>query len=87
MRELRASSPYFGQAIAISPQQATLHAASEAIGVFVVAPFFFYASTRLPTETERAAAFWLGVGSLAVDGFLLWRYLSQTTEQPLVRRW
>ena len=72
------------QAVVISRQQATLHTVSEAIGVLVTVPFFFYASKRLPTAAERTAALWLGVGALAVDGFLLFRYLSQTTHKPIL---
>lgn len=70
--------------IVISRQQALVHQVSEAAGLLVTVPFFFYAAKRLPTEAERRAALWLGVGALAVDGFLLWRYLTKTTDRPIL---
>lgn len=69
--------------ITISRQQAKLHKVSEAVGVFVTVPFFFYASKHLPSEQARRVAFVLGVGALAVDGLLLARFLSETTSKPL----
>ena len=70
--------------VVVSSQQANLHMISEAVGVLVTVPFFFYASRRLPTESERKVALWLGIGALAVDGILLWRYLSGATHKPLL---
>ena len=70
--------------VVVSGQQATIHMLSEAVGVFVTVPALFYASVRLPTEAERRAAFWLGVGALVVDGLLLFRYVTKTTDRPIL---
>lgn len=70
--------------VVLSATQARVHMWTELSSVLITVPFFFYASKRLPTEKERKTAFWLGVGALAVDGWLLWRYLSGTTDKPVL---
>lgn len=74
----------FGSDVAVHEQQKLIHLVSEAVGLFVTVPFFFYASTRLPTEAERNAAFWMGVGALVVDGFLFLRYITGTTGKAIL---
>jgi len=69
--------------IVISKQQRGLHVVSEAMALLITVPFFFYASRRLPTAMERKTALWMGVGALVVDGFLLFRYVTGTTHQPI----
>ena len=70
--------------VVISPQQAAMHTLSEAAGLLFTVPFFFYASKHLPNERARRAALLMGIGALAVDGFLLFRYLTKTTDRPIL---
>lgn len=74
----------FGTDVDVHEQQRIIHLVSEAAGLLITVPFFFYASTRMPTEAERNAAFWMGVGALVVDGFLFIRYITGTTGKPIL---
>lgn len=67
--------------VLVSAEQARIHMLSEAVGVFVTVPFFFYASKELPHPTMRKVAFALGIGALAVDGWLFYRYTTKTTNR------
>jgi hypothetical protein len=62
--------------ICIEDEQRELHVTSEAIAVVFVVPFMFYLALQkeLPAWA-RAVSFGLGVGTLAVDGTLLLKYL------------
>jgi hypothetical protein len=66
--------------VLISDKQRRLHMRSELLAVLVVAPFSFWlASRRELPRGARVAAGVLGVATLAVDGYLLSRYLGVGT--------
>ena len=79
-----ARSPLGGEPTTISAAQRNLHIVSEAMALVLTVPFFFYAAKRLPTAAERKTAFWMGVGALVVDGFLLLRYVTGTSDKPIL---
>lgn len=60
----------------IDEEQRSLHVTSEAIAVAFVVPFMFYIAWQksLPAWA-RAVSFGIGVGTIAVDGSLLVKYL------------
>lgn len=62
--------------VCIDDDQRAMHVTSEAIAVAFVAPFMLYLAWQkeLPTWA-RAVSFGIGVGTLAVDGALLVKYL------------
>lgn len=63
-------------AICISPSQRKLHTAAETLALFLVVPFMAYLaqSKRLP-GWARATAGLVGLSTLVVDGYLLYRYI------------
>ena len=66
--------------VCIPAGQRAAHVAFEAAAVLTVAPFLIYAGTldRPLTKTERTALVTIGLGTLAVDGYLLYRFVRTT---------
>ena len=71
---------YLGQApppTCIPDDQREVHIIAESVAVFAVAPFMFWLSAQkaLP-EWARGVSFVVGAGTVAVDGWLLWKYVT-----------
>ncbi len=69
--------------VVISPHQRALHMVSQGLAIAAV-PFMFYVSENLPTARGRRIARTMAWGSLLVDGYLLYRFLTQTTDEPFL---
>jgi hypothetical protein len=68
--------------VCIDDSQRRLHVTSEAIAVAFVTPFMLYlAWQRALPAWARAVSFGIAVGTLAVDGSLLWRYATGKTSE------
>jgi hypothetical protein len=61
----------------ITKRQRNLHVTAEAIAVVAVAPLLLHvaAQERPLTKTERHAVTAVAIGTLLIDGYLLYRYL------------
>jgi hypothetical protein len=70
------------RSVCITPEQRTLHVAAETVAVVAVAPFMIWLGTRkeLPTWA-RVASVMVGVGTLAIDGHLLARYVGLSRDE------
>ena len=66
-----------GPPTCIPDDQREVHVVTESIAVFAVAPFMFWLSAQkeLP-DWARGVSFVVGAGTVAVDGWLLWRYVT-----------
>lgn len=60
----------------ISPRQRDVHVVSEALALAVVAPFMVYVAVTARDPSVRAAAAAVAVGTVLVDGWLLYRFTS-----------
>lgn len=69
--------------ICINPQQQRLHVASELVAVLLVAPVTLYMASKATDPTTRAIGMAIGIGTLAVDGWLLLRWISGQTAKPI----
>jgi hypothetical protein len=67
--------------VVVSRGQRSVHVASESVAVLAVVPFMLYLATRkeLP-RWARIASGVIAAGTLVVDGGLLARYLSDSTD-------
>jgi hypothetical protein len=63
-------------ATCISAEQKAIHTTSETVAVLAVAPFMIWLATQkgLP-DWARAMSAVIGVGTIAIDGWLLTKYL------------
>ncbi len=52
-----------------------LHVTSEALAIVAVAPFLWWAANRTTDRRAEAGLRALAVGTVALDGYLLWSYL------------
>ncbi len=70
--------------VCISRRQRNLHVAGEAMAVFLVSPFLAILALRggRLTTMDRYALAGIVVGSLAIDGHLLRRYLGPKRHAP-----
>lgn len=66
--------------LCVSPEQRTVHVATEAIAVFVFVPFLAYLATRRRelTKLERWGLWGMVAGTIAVDGSLLYRWVTRS---------
>lgn len=62
----------------IAPQQRIVHVVTEAIAVVAIAPTLAWIATRKrPLNTTEKALLWaMFAGTIAVDGWLVYRFLS-----------
>ncbi len=60
--------------VSITPDQRSLHVASEAAAVMLVVPFLWWASGKTEDETARDGLRLLAVTTRAVYGYLLWKF-------------
>jgi hypothetical protein len=58
--------------------QRRVHVTSEIAALVLAAPLLFYASRTLPNPNARTLALGLAIGTVVVDGWLLWKF-SQAT--------
>lgn len=60
----------------VSQEQRTIHMTTEALAVFAIAPFLVWAATRdrKLNKTEKGVLMATAVGTVLVDGWLLYRY-------------
>ncbi len=65
--------------LCVTPEQRTVHVATEAIAVFALAPFMAYLATRRRplTDVERTGLWVMVGGTLLVDGVLLYRWVTR----------
>lgn len=67
----------------VSPEQRWIHVVTEALAVVVVAPALAYVATRdRPLNRVEKGVLWAVVlGTLVVDGWLVYRFVSGRTEE------
>jgi hypothetical protein len=61
--------------VCISPEQRRVHVAGEVLAVAVVAPLLLYVAATTKDPVARSVSLAVGLGTLAVDSWLLWRWL------------
>jgi hypothetical protein len=66
------------EAFCVTPEQRSVHVVTEALAVFTIVPFLGWVATRdRPLNTVEQVALWAMVaGTLAVDGTLLYRWVT-----------
>lgn len=69
------------QRVVISRHQRRVHVVGEVLAITFVVPFMGYLATRrtLPTWVRLSAAA-VGLGSLLLDGYVLWKFAESTRD-------
>jgi len=62
--------------VCVSERQRQIHVASEAVAVVAIAPLLLYVAATTKDPVARSVTLAVGLGTLAVDSYLLWRWLS-----------
>lgn len=64
--------------VCITEKQKNIHVASEAVAVFLLAPYMLWASARVKDPGMRNVFRTVAVGTLLIDGYLLFQYSKHT---------